>query len=103
MQANPGIQRRCARRFGDLAPKQGTHCLAAGPTNCDPPDVCPQFGGSGGLWRTGPQAKQDALLRLGCLSATASISRQVARTRLPSLQYVAQYPKDFPEGSTNLK
>src|SRR3546814_2929001 len=25
MQANPGIQRRCARRFGDLAPKQGTH------------------------------------------------------------------------------
>src|SRR3546814_1677752 len=44
MQANPGIQRRCARRFGDLAPKQGTHCPAAGSTNCDPPDVWPQFG-----------------------------------------------------------
>src|SRR3546814_2154699 len=52
MQANPGIQRRCARRFGDLAPKQGTHCPAAGSTNCDPPDVWPQFGVYGGLWRT---------------------------------------------------
>src|SRR3546814_14815910 len=73
MQANPGIQRRCARRFGDLAPKQGTHCPAAGSTNCDPPDVWPQFGVSGGLWRPGPQAKQDAPLRLGCISDRKSV------------------------------
>src|SRR3546814_13466530 len=79
MRANPDIQRRCARRFGGLAPKQGTHCPAAGSTNCDPPDVWPQFGVSGGLWRTGPQAKQDAPLRLGGISATASISRKGAR------------------------
>src|SRR3546814_5450449 len=90
MWANPDIQRRCARRFGGLAPKQGTHCPAAGSTNCDPPDVWPQFGVSGGLWRTGPQAKQDAPLRLGGISAPASISRQGARRRLPSLQYAGR-------------
>src|SRR3546814_13057205 len=97
MQANPGIQRRCARRFGDLSPKQGTHGPAAGSTNCDPPDVWPQFGVSGGLWSTGPYATQDAPLRLGCISAPASISRQGARSRLPSLQSAGWCPNDFPD------
>src|SRR3546814_6161472 len=83
MQANPGIQRRCDRRFGDLAPKQGTHCPAAGSTNCDPPDVWPQFGVSGGLWRTGPKAKQDAPITLGCIYATASIPSQGTRKGRP--------------------